>query len=47
MYMVIDKAEICTAYTDLTGRFSCKSSSGKEFILVEYQYDANCNLGIP
>ena len=45
MYMVIDKSEICTAYTDLTGRFPCKSSSGKEYILVGYHYDANFILG--
>ena len=47
MYMVINKSEVCTAYTDLTGRFPCKSSNGNEYILVGYHYDANCILGIP
>ena len=41
VYMVINKDEISTAYTDLTGRFPCKSSSGNEYVMVAYHYDAN------
>ena len=46
-YMLIDKDEMVTAYQDLTGRFPVKSSSGNEYILVGYHYDANCILGHP
>ena len=46
-YMVIDKNELSTAYTDLTGRFPCKSSSGNEYLLVAYHYDANCIIANP
>ena len=46
-YMVIDKNELSTAYTDLTGRFPCKSSSGNEYLLVAYHYDGNCIIAKP
>ena len=45
IYMVIDKQEICTAYTDHTGRFPCKSSSGNEYVIIPYHYDANLVMG--
>ena len=44
-YMVINHKEISTAYTDLTGRFPCKSSSGKQYVLVGYHYNGNTILG--
>ena len=34
LYMVIDRDEISTTYTDLTGRFSCKLGSGNEYVMV-------------
>ena len=40
-YMVINRDDISVAYTDLTGRFSYKSSRGNEYILVAYHYDGN------
>ena len=46
-YIIINKKEVCTAYTDLTGRFPMKSSQGNEYILVAYHYDANYIHGIP
>ena len=33
-YALINKNEISTAYTDLTGRFPMKSSRGNQYILV-------------
>ena len=41
MYMVVNKDEISTAYIDIIGRFPCKSSSGNEYVIVAYHYDAN------
>ena len=35
------------AYTDLTGRFPYRSSSGNEYILVGYHFDGNVILGEP
>ena len=46
-YMLIDKDEVMAAYQDLTGRFPVKSSSGNEYVLVGYHYDANCIIGHP
>ena len=45
VYMVTNKDEISTAYTDLTGRFPCKSSSGNEYVMVAYHYDSNLVMG--
>ena len=44
-YMVTNRKEISTAYTDLTGRFPCKSSRGNEYVLVAYHYNDNTILG--
>ena len=44
-YAVINKNEVCTAYTDLTGRFPMRSSRGNQYIMVGYHYDGNCILG--
>ena len=44
-YAIINKKEICTAYTDLTGRFPMRSSRGNQYIMVGYHYDGNCILG--
>ena len=44
IYAIIDKKEISTAYTDLTGRFPLRSSRGNQYILVGYHYDGNCML---
>ena len=41
-YMVINRNDLATAYTDLTGRFPCKPRSGNEYILVAYHFDGNC-----
>ena len=41
-YMVVDRNELYSAYTDLIGRFPCKSSSGNEYVLVAYHYNSNC-----
>ena len=46
-YMVIDKDDLCTAYSDLTGRFPYKSRQGNEYILIAYHYDANFIYGMP
>ena len=47
VYVLIDKSTISTAYQDLTGRFPFKSSSGNEYVLIGYHYDANCIVGHP
>ena len=39
-YMLIDRNELSTAYTDLTGRFPVRSSRGNHYILIGYHYDA-------
>ena len=39
--MVTNRDYLCTAYTDLTGKFLCKSSSRNEYVLVAYHYDSN------
>ena len=44
-YMIIDRDQLSTAYTDLTGRFPCRSSSGNEYVMVAYHYDGNCIVG--
>ena len=36
-----------TSHTDLTGRFSYKSSSGNEYLYVLYDYDSNVILALP
>ena len=46
-YVLIHKSTISTAYQDLTGRFPYKSSSGNEYVLIRYHYDANCIIGHP
>lgn len=46
VYVVIDKKEFNTAYTDITGRFHMRSSRGNQYILVGYHFDANCIYGI-
>ena len=46
-YILINRNDMTTAYQDLTGRFPVKSSSGNEYILIGYHYDANCILGHP
>ena len=46
-YMVIPAPEYKNkgfTYTDQTGRFPFKSSRGNEYIMVLYDYDANCLL---
>ena len=45
-YMVIDKGELSTAYTYLTGQFPSQSSRGNKYILVGYHYDENYILAI-
>ena len=40
-YMFINRDYLCTVYTDLTGRFPCKSSSGNEYVLVAYHCESN------
>ena len=35
-YMIINKDELCTAYTDLTGQIPFKSSRCNQYVMVEY-----------
>ena len=46
-YMLINQNEFSTAYQDLTGKFSMKSSRGNEYILIGYHYNANSIIQIP
>ena len=36
-----------TIYTDLTGRFSCKSKRGYQYVFITYSYDSNAILARP
>ena len=36
-----------TSYTDLTGRFPYKSTSGNEYLYVMYDYDSNAIMALP
>ena len=45
MYMIIDRKEISMVCIDLTGCFTCKSSSGNEYVMVTYHYDAYLVMG--
>ena len=40
--MVINWNDLSTSYTDLTGKFPCKSSSSSDYILIAYHFDGNC-----
>ena len=46
-YIIINKDELCTAYTDLTGQFTFRSSRGNQYILVGYHYNTNCIIVEP
>ena len=46
-YIIINRDDICTAYTDLTGRFPCRSSSGNEYLLIAYHYDGSVIVAKP
>ena len=46
-YMIINRSDISTAYTDLTGQFPCKSISGNEYVMVAYHYNGNTIIGCP
>ena len=41
-YIIINKDELFTAYTDLTGQFPFKSSRSNQYVLLWYHYDTNC-----
>ena len=47
VYMVVDQSDLSTVYTDITGRFSCKSSSGNEYFMIAYHYDGDTIIGRP
>ena len=44
-YSLVELPPKNVAYTDLTGRFPYRSSSGNEYIMVGYHYDGNVILG--
>ena len=46
-YIIVNKDDLCTAYTDITGRFPYRSSRGNQYILIAYHYDANYIYGLP
>ena len=46
-YILINRDEICTAYTDLTVRFPYRSSSGIEYLSIAYHYDGNIIVAKP
>ena len=43
-YAIFDIAKEVKTYTDLTGRFSNRSSRRQNYILVAYNYDSNAIL---
>ena len=45
--MIINKIELCTAYTSLSGQFHFRSSRGNQYVMVGYHYDANCIIEEP
>ena len=44
IFSIIETSHEGIGYIDLTGWFPFRSSRGKEYILVAYQYDANTIL---
>ena len=46
-YAVINPEEMSNAYCDLTGRFPQRSTSGNQYIMIGYHYDANAFLAEP
>ena len=46
-YSLVELPPKNIAYTDLTGRFPYRSSSGNEYIMVGYHFDGNVILGEP
>ena len=46
-YSLVELPPKNTAFTDLTGRFPYRSSSGNEYIMVGYHFDSNVILGEP
>ena len=46
-YKIIELPDKATTYTDQTGRFPHQSSSGNNYVMVCYNYDANCILVTP
>ena len=47
IYGLISQADIDGAFFDLTGRFPQRSSSGNQYILIGYHWDANSIIGKP
>ena len=45
--VVINHEDMTTGYMDLTGRFPQRSSSGNNYILVVYHYNANAIIAKP
>ena len=37
-YVVVNRDEVCTTYTDLTRRFPCRSSSCNKYLIIAYHY---------
>ena len=46
-YAVIDPDELINGYFDLAGKFPQRSSSGNQYVLVGYNFDANSILATP
>ena len=44
---MISQEDIDGEFFDLTGRFPQRSSSGTQYILIGYHWDANSIIGIP
>ena len=47
IYGLISQEDIDGAFFDLTGRFPQRSSSGNQYNLIGYHWDANSIIGIP
>ena len=47
LYKIVSSSPKGMGYTDLTGRFPYRSSRGHEYIMIAYNYDANCILVEP
>ena len=47
IFSIIQSSHSSIGYTDLTGRFTFRSSRGNEYVLVGYHYDASVILAEP
>ena len=46
-YALLNRDDVSFAFTDQTGKFPQKSSTGNQYVMVAYHFDANLIWGVP